>query len=379
MRRSAFSERIDKIYGIMEEQGIGSFIITPSSDMKYTCGYSIKGDERLLCLVLSPGHEPFILANALYELQVRETPVEDFVFWSDGGDPISMLKAEMSGRGIFNDRGSGKSSAKIAVDAAMPARFLVGIANAFEGASIINGSPLLDPLRVFKDEEELQAMREAAVLGEEALKAAIEKGEYWIGRKETDFLADFIKELTCRGISDAGGIVAAGENAAVPHHHSGSSTIEWGKCLLIDFAGTWKNYNTDMTRTYFFGEPDEHFKEVYRIVLEANLAGEKAAVAGNTLGDVDAAAREVIESYGYGKYFTHRTGHGIGIDCHEGPSAGKGEKTLIRPGMVFSCEPGIYLPGRFGIRIEDLCMINADGSTSILQKLPKELTCINRN
>lgn len=368
MKTSAFSPRIDKITEILKRENIDCFIAGPSSDLKYLCGYSIRGDERLLVLVLSPGHEPFILANILYELQVAETPVEDFVYWFDGENPFALLKSELEKRGIPADT--------IAVDSAMPALFTIQLAEQFANVKLINGSPLLQPLRIYKDRLELDAMIEATSRADEALKACIDKGTDWIGKKETDFQAELIFQMTKRGISEGGGIVAVGANAAVPHHHTGSSIIENGKCLLIDFGGTYQNYHTDMTRTYHFGEPDTKFKEVYEIVREANLAGEEAAKVGNQLQDVDIAARKVTEKYGYGKYFIHRTGHGIGIDCHEGPSAGAGETTQIRPGMAFSCEPGIYLPGEFGVRIEDQVIIDLDGTTKVLHHLPKELTII---
>ncbi len=368
MKQSAFSPRVAKMEEILKREGIDCFLVTPSSDMKYLCGYSIKGDERFLALVLAPGHEPFIIANILYELQVTETPVEEFTYWPDGDDPFLLLKKEMEKRGIKTDT--------IAVDSAMPALFTVQLANAYPQARLVNGSPLVQPLRIYKDGTELDLMREATKKADIALGKCMEKGLCWVGKTESEFMAQLAYEMTCLGLKAPGACVAVGENAAVPHHNTGDTVIEMGKCLLIDFGGNYKNYNTDMTRTYHFGEPSEKFKEVYNIVLEANLAGEEAARVGNQLQDVDIAAREVIKKAGYGDYFIHRTGHGIGIDCHEGPSAGLGETTVIRPGMAFSCEPGIYLPGEFGVRIEDQVMIELDGTTTVLHKLPKELTII---
>lgn len=353
---------------ILKQEGIDCFLITPSSDMKYLCGYSIKGDERFLALAVAPGHEPFIIANILYELQVTETPVEQFAYWFDGENPFDLLKKELAERGI--------RTGTIGVDAAMPALFSLQLSALYPEARLVNGSPLVQPLRIYKDRQEMDRMIAATAKADEALRRCIGKGTYWVGKTESDFLAELAYEMTCLGISDTGACVAVGANAAVPHHKTGDTVIEMGNCLLIDFGGSYQNYHTDMTRTYHFGEPDTEFAEVYQVVLEANLAGEEAAKAGNELQDVDAAARRVIEQAGYGEYFIHRTGHGIGIDCHEGPSAGAGEKTKIAPGMAFSCEPGIYLPGRFGVRIEDQVLIEEDGSTRVLHQLPKELTVI---
>ena len=368
MKASVYSSRAARMEEILKKEGIDCFLVTPSSDMKYLCGYSIHGDERFLALVLAPGHEPFIIANILYELQVTETPVEEFTYWPDGDNPFALLKKELSARGIKTDT--------IAVDSAMPALFTIQLKDLYPEARLVNGSPLVQPLRIYKDSTELEMMREATKRADIALKKCMDRGTYWIGKTESEFRAQLVYEMTCLGIPDCGGIAAVGANAAVPHHNPGDTVIEMGKCLLIDFGGTYKNYNTDMTRTYHFGEPSDKFKEVYHIVLEANLAGEEAAKAGNALQDVDRAARAVITKAGYGDYFIHRTGHGIGIDCHEGPSAGEGELTEIRPGMAFSCEPGIYLPGEFGVRIEDQVMIELDGTTTVLHKLPKELTVI---
>lgn len=352
----------------MRENGIDCFLITPSSDIKYFCGYSIGGDERLLTLVLAPGHEPFIVANALYKLQVEETPITDFVYWADGEDAFSCLAGALKERDI--------DIRTIAVDAAMSALFLIGIQGVLKKVKIINGSPLVQPMRVYKDKQELDYMIEASTRAEKSLEAVLSKGTEHLGKTETEFQAEMAFQLTKNGLQGNGGLIAVGQNAAAPHHHAGETKIQNGKCLLVDFGGAYQNYQSDMTRTFHFGKPAQRFRDVYNIVLEANLAGEEAAKAGNRLQDVDRAARAVIDRYGFGEYFIHRTGHGIGIDVHEGPSAGEGETTEIRPGMVFSCEPGIYLPGEFGIRIEDLVAIDLDGSTKILNHMTKKLTVI---
>jgi Xaa-Pro dipeptidase len=151
--------------------------------------------------------------------------------------------------------------------------------------------------------------------------------------------------------------------------------MEKGSSLLVDFWGSYQGYCTDCTRTFCLGKPDRQFEEIYAIVLEAHLAAEAQAVPGNTLADVDVAARSIIEKHGYGEYFTHRTGHGLGIDVHECISVNKGENIPIEPGMVFSIEPGIYLPGRLGVRIENLVAIGEKGA-EVLHDFPRELTVI---
>lgn len=368
MKNSPFNARIEKATALLTQNHIDCLIVTPSSDMKYLCGYSINGDERLLALVVSPGHEPFIIANTLYELQVTETPVTEFAYWDDGSNPFALLKKELAERGI--------PTGTIAINSAMPALFSLEIAALYPTSKVVNGSPLLQPLRIYKDRAEMDAMIAATAKADIALKKCMDKGTYWVGKTESEFLAEFAMEMTKLGIRNPGACVAVGANAAVPHHHTGNTVIEMGKCLLIDFGGDYMNYCTDMTRTFHFGKPSDKFKEVYEIVLEACLAGEAAAKVGNELQDIDIAARDVIKKAGYGDYFIHRTGHGIGIDCHEGPPAGFGETTKIAPGMAFSCEPGIYLPGEFGVRIEDQVLMEEDGNARILHSFPKELIII---
>lgn len=369
MKESPFKQRVEKLLAILEEEKIDAMIVTPSSDMKYLCGYSVNGDERFLAMIISNRCEPFIIANSLYESQVIETPVTEFCYWNDGDKPFEMLKQEFIERGI--------PVGQVAVNSAMPALFSLQLNGMFPDMKLVNGSPLVQRLRVYKDRSEMDAIISATQRAMTALRNCIGRGNYWLGKKEIDFLAEFSMEMTKLGLGNPGACVAVGANAATPHHCTGETEIQSGKCLLIDFGGDYKNYWSDMTRTFHFGKPSQKFVDVYNIVLEACLAGEAAAKAGNKLEDVDIAARSVIQKAGYGEYFIHRTGHGIGIDYHEGPSAGLGEKTLISSGMAFSCEPGIYLPGEFGVRIEDQILIDDTGKTIILHEaFPKELTII---
>jgi Xaa-Pro dipeptidase len=364
-----FMTRIDNAKQLMVQECIDCLIITPSSDMKYLCGYAVKGDERFLALVLIPDKEPFIIANSLYEMQVLETPIRDVVLWNDGDDPFKCLQNELLMHHV--------SPSIIAINSAMPALFSLPLGELYPSSQLRDFSPLLQKLRMYKDRAEMDAMIAATAKADIALNNCIIKGKQWLGKTESEFLAQLNIEMTKLGVRDVGAIVAVGANSAIPHYCTGDTCIENGQCLLVDFGGTFMNYNTDMTRTFYFGTPDKKFVEIYNIVLEACLAGEAAAKIGNKLEDVDFAARNVIKNAGYEKYFIHRTGHGIGIDCHEGPSVQHGEKTVISSGMAFSCEPGIYLPGEFGIRIEEQILIEEDGTTHVLHSFPKHLISIN--
>ena len=359
----------------MLKAGIDVFFVSPSSNLFYLAGYAAKSDERLFLLALSSG-APFVLANLLYQNEVKSLPIKDAVFWKDGEDPFAFLKTEIERRKILVKTA--------AVEPSMSALFALPLSQTFPTVQFSLGSPLTGPLREIKEPGELDLIRRAGRASDNALAAVIDKGSYWLGKTELEFRDALFAELKARGLESPGAIVAVGANAAVPHHSCGNTVIERGKCLLIDFWGRMEGYYTDCSRTFFVGESDEtqggtpgvpSFEKAHAIVMEAQLAAEAVARPGNTLGDVDKAARSVIEKYGYGEFFTHRTGHGAGIDIHEGNSASKGAQTPIASGMVFSIEPGLYFPGRFGVRIENLVITGEDAAQSI-HAYPRELKII---
>ena len=363
-----YHNRMQKAKAEMANAGIDVFLLGPSSNLFYLTGYAAKGDERLFLLVLplegAANGEPFILANLLYKEQVKSLPVKEFVYWKDGEDPFCLLKAEIKSRNI--------PVKKTALEPHIPALFSLPLAQALPGTQFVLASPLMDTLRHIKGQDELELIRRASRESDRALAAVMDRGSGWIGKTETEFRDELFAELHRGGLTSPGAAIAVGANAAIPHHDCGSTVIEKGKCLLVDFWSRLGGYYTDSTRTFHFGKPDPEFEKIHAIVLEAHLAAETAARPGNTLGDVDKAARSVIEKHGYGEYFTHRTGHGIGIEVHEGSPVNKGIQTPIEPGMVFSIEPGIYLPGRFGVRIENIVIAGENGPEP-LHVYPREL------
>ncbi len=363
------NERIRWILEMMERQQIDLLLLMPSAGMKYALGDSPIADERLFVLALAPGKKPFLLANSLYQLEAAELFDGECVFWQDGEDPYPVLRRQLEVLGYRWNR--------TAVERSTQAQFLLPLQKLLPGAGFEPASEILDRLRIHKDEKERDRLRKASRLGDEALRRVMERGGRWIGKTEAEFFARLSYEMICLGLDVPDACVCAGANAADPHYVSRQGIIQENSCLLVDFGGTWKHYYTDMTRTFWFGQPDAEFEKVYDIVRRANEAGEAAAILGRPMEEIDRAARKVICDAGYGQYFIHRTGHGVGIDVHESPNAAEGEKAILEPGMAFSVEPGIYLPGRFGVRIEDLVLMTEVGA-EVLHSYPKELTCFRR-
>ena len=367
-RKPVYKKRIERVKAAMVQEGIDCMIITPSSDLVYLLGQEIMADERFNACILCARGQSFVIANTVYEQEVRFWGIEDIVYWKDGENPWLILSGALSDRGIV--------AAVIGVEPSMPSRFLLPLAEESAQVRFVLNSRIMDFQRRFKDETEQNAMREACFRCKEALVEVIKEGRAWIGRTEEEFSSRLCKEMAVRGIKRPGALVCAGANSAIPHYLGNQGVILEGSCLLVDFGGSYEGYCSDMSRTFYFsgpeGEDRAEFEAIYQIVLGALYDGHRAAQLGTRMEEIDRAARGFIEKHGYGRYFVHRTGHGIGIDTHEEPCAAEGEISVIQPGMCFSIEPGIYLPGKFGIRIEDQVLMLEDGQ-EILHDFQREL------
>lgn len=238
--------------------------------------------------------------------------------------------------------------------------------------TLVPAQDLPDGLRASKDGEELAAMEKAQRITDEAFQAIL--NFIRPGQTEREVAARLVYELLRRGGERVSfdPIVAAGANGSKPHAVPGDTVIQPGMFVTMDFGCVWRGYCSDMTRTVALGEPTGEMRKVYQTVLEAQLAGIAVTKAGVPGKSIDAAARKVIEDAGYGEYFGHGYGHSLGIEIHESPNANTREETLLPVGAVVSAEPGIYLPGKFGVRIEDVTVLTADGCM-VLTKSPKEL------
>lgn len=329
----------------------------PGRNLRYTSGFDEEPGERHLFLIVPAEGEPVFFVPELYGEQVREASwVPDVRTWADEEDPRERLADLLDDLKL--------AGGHVLLDDGMWARFTLDFRAALPDATFGLASEVLAPLRIRKDAAELSAMREAGRIADQVATEVRALGEFVVGRTEADLAAEIERRLT-----DAGGdgaafevIVGSGPNGAKPHHSHGDRTIEAGDPVVLDFGTRVEGYVSDQTRTVVFGvDSPDRFREVHRIVREAQSAAVEAIEPGVAAEDVDAAAREVIEDAGYGDEFVHRTGHGVGLDVHEEPYVVGGNDRTLEPGMVFSVEPGIYRSGEFGVRIEDLVVVTDDG------------------
>ena len=343
--------RINRVIENMRQDGLSQILVTAPASVFYLTGAWIAPGERMLALLVKDDGSAVLYANRLFALNGNvEAPLVEF---DDTDDSVAILaKAVAPG--------------KIGVDKFWPSQFTIRLMEARPDVRPVLGSAPVDRARMQKDAGELALMREASRLNDEAIRRTI------AGLREgmTELEASALYLANARAVGGSGcsfePLICFGANCAEPHHVTDSaSTLRAGDSVIIDVGLRWQSYASDMTRTVFFGAATDEQKRVYDLVCAANAAGRAAVRPGLPLSAFDHAARKVIEDAGYGKYFIHRTGHGIGLQEHEPPDVSSVSETIAEPGMVFSIEPGIYLPGKFGVRIEDLCIVQEDGGEII--------------
>ena len=336
-------ERIDNVRREMAERGMSSLIVSDPMSIYYLSDVYIEPGERMLALLIKPDAVK-LYVNALFPVE-QQDGLEICVL-NDGFEPTIQLSQDVSGI--------------VGVDKNWPSRFLLAL---MERVSIkpVVGSPAVDICRMHKDAWEMEEMRKASAGNDRVMERTIRQLRE--GMTERELAAIMTKIYDEEGMPRVAfdPLICFGENGAFPHHETGDSKLKPGDSVIIDTGHRWGMYCSDMTRTVFFKSCTDEQRNVYDIVNKANRAGESIARPGIALRDVDAAARNVIIGAGYGEFFTHRTGHGIGIDVHEPPDVAATNSQLAEVGMVFSVEPGIYLPGKFGVRIEDLVAMTEDG------------------
>jgi Xaa-Pro aminopeptidase len=351
-----FRERADRVRSRMGDLGVDVLLLSVGPDLPYLTGYEAMPLERLTMLVLPKDGDATLVVPRLEAPRVVERPdVFSIVPWEETEDPIALVAGLVG------------SAPSLAIGDRTWARFLVDLQRALPGAAFTRGSEVIGPLRARKDAAEVAALRRAAAAADR-VAAALQGGEIeLVGRTEAEVSAELGRRLLAEGHHRVNfAIVAAGANAASPHHEPGPRTIEAGEVVLCDFGGTMLGpdgvgYCSDITRCVHLGEPAADLAGAYDVLHDAQQAAVAAAVLGTPCEEVDATARRSLAAAGWGEWFIHRTGHGIGIEEHEDPYIVSGNATPLEAGHAFSVEPGIYVPGRFGLRLEDIVVAGPDG------------------
>ncbi|MGW0810387.1 M24 family metallopeptidase [Nonomuraea sp. NPDC002799] len=359
--------RLAAVQEATAKAGLDALLLTPGPDLRYVSGYEAKPLERLTCLVVPAAGEPYMMVPRLELPAAQASPASrlglDFVAWDETDDPYAIAAARLGrvAKVGLADRMWAMSSLRFR--AVLP-----------EAEQVLAGSVLRE-LRMRKSPAETAALREAG----EAIDSVhrLVPGLLRAGRTEREVGRDIAEAILASGHDTVDFvIVASGPNAASPHHEVSDRVIQAGEPVVVDIGGQLHNgYCSDSTRTYGVGEPPAEFAAYYEVLRRAQDAACAAVRPGVSCESIDAAARDIIAEAGYGDYFIHRTGHGIGIETHEEPYIVSGNGEPMEPGFAFSVEPGIYLPGRHGARIEDIVVCGPDGGER-LNNTPRELVIV---
>ena len=339
-------ERIDRVLQAMQERGLTQMIVCDPQSIDYLTGVYVEPFERLFALYLRTDGRHLFFLNKLFT--VPETPIEQ-VWFTDTDDAIGQVAERM------------QPGVPLGIDKEWPARFLLPLMERLPGTPCRLASDCVDSVRGCKDPAEQELMRMNSRLNDEVMgRAAAFIRQGMTEREVADYLLAQYRDLGCEGPSFSP-IVSFGANAADPHHMPDDTRLQAGDCIVLDIGGKKSGYCSDMTRTYFCRTVSDKHAAIHDLVRRANEAAEALVRPGVPLCELDKAARDLIAAAGYGEYFTHRLGHFIGRTEHEQGDVSSANTTPAREGMIFSIEPGVYLPGEMGVRVEDLVLVTADG------------------
>jgi Xaa-Pro dipeptidase len=342
----------------MANEGLTQMVITDKMSVYYLTGKMIDTGNRLLALYLNENGNDALIINELFTMP-EDVGIKK-LWYNDTQDATSVLSVQCDG------------DKPLGIDKNMPARFLLRLMEQNAASAYKNASSCVDSVRACKDEEEAETMRRASRLNDRAmeqLKVHIKAGITEIELSEC--LLRIYNEIGTDGLS-FDPLLAFGANAAIGHHLPDNTALKDGDCILLDIGCKKDGYCADMTRTFFYSSVSDRMRNVYNTVKSAGDAARAIIKPGVRLCDIDAAARNIIEKAGYGAYFTHRLGHFIGLEVHEAGDVSAANTSAARPGMVFSIEPGIYLPDEGGVRIEDLILVTATG-VEVLNHVTRDL------
>jgi Xaa-Pro aminopeptidase len=379
-----YAERLVRARREAAEAGLDALLVGVGADLRYLAGYEAMPLERLTLLVVpsAPGLPVTLVAPRLEVTPARTCPAAqtaavEVATWEETEDPMALVAARL---GAAPGRG-GVGTGAVAVSDGLRAAFVLGLQRVLPGARFSLASAVLRTLRMRKDAEEVALLRAAARAADRVV-AAIAAGRL-VGRTEADVAGEVRERLVAEGHERAEfWIVASGPNSASPHHDPGERVIAAGEPIVIDIGGTLDGYGSDITRTVWVtgGDPakgpDAEFLRLYGVLQAAQAQATAGVRPGIACERIDGIARGIIEDAGFGPNFFHRTGHGIGLEGHEEPYLVAGSAAPLAPGMAFSVEPGIYLEGRYGARIEDIVICGEDGPI-VLNELSRDLLVVS--
>lgn len=364
MTESRFERRRARAVEAAEAAGLAGLLVTPGADLAYLLGHEPPPLERLTLLILPVGRGPVLVVPALERPAAEAAPGIagiDLRGWRDGEDPYELAARTLpDGRYALGDQ--------------TWSSHLLALQRVAAGCRFVASGVALPLLRAVKDAEEIELLRAAGAGADATFEEVV--GLRFEGRRELDVAADLDRLLREHGHQRVDfTIVGSGPNSASPHHGATDRRIGPGDAVVMDFGGVAGGYCSDITRTVFVGEPEERGRRVYEVVRAAQQAAFEAIRPGVQAQEVDRAARAVIAEAGFADAFVHRTGHGIGLEVHEPPYIVEGNETVLEEGMTFSDEPGIYLAGDFGVRIEDQVVVVAGGADR-LNRAGRDLTVV---
>ncbi|MBE6479621.1 MAG: aminopeptidase P family protein [Olsenella sp.] len=353
--------RVNRVLDNLDKMGMGQVLVTDPMSIKWLCGYHTEPYERFLGLYLARDAEPVLFANRLFPSP--GDAVASVVAFSDTDDPVALVA------------GVTRHGEPLGVDKELAARWLVPLMDAGAASDFRLGSPAVDRARSIKDDRELELMRQASATNDRAMEWLVSQVRDGVTEREiASGLLDCYRALGAEDFSFSP-IVSFGANAADPHHELDDTVLRRSDVVLFDVGCRQGGYCSDMTRAFFWQEATEHQRAVYECVRAANEAAEALVAPGVLFSDIDRAARSVIEDAGWGEFFTHRLGHQIGLVDHEPGDVSSAHHEPVEPGMCFSIEPGIYLEGDVGVRIEDLVIVTEDGC-EVINRYPHDLVVL---
>ena len=376
---SALGGRFERARAALAANGAAALLLGLGADLRYLTGYTAHALERLTLLVLRASGPAVLVAPRLEAMAAAGSPAAaegllQIEAWDETEDPYALVAARLG------DGRTDVAGARLLVDPSLPARHLLGLQRVLPGRSFALSGEVMRELRIVKAGDEVELLRQAAHAADRVV-ARIAAGPL-VGRTEAEVSREVRDLLVAEGHDDASfAIVASGPNGASPHHGAGERPLQPGDPVVLDIGGTMDGYGSDITRMLWIAgsdgatPPTPEFLEVFELVREAHRSATAAVRPGARAGDLDDVARGVIREGGFGDAFIHRLGHGIGLEAHEDPYLVAGNDEAIEAGHAFSIEPGIYLEGRFGVRIEDIVVCGADGP-DVLNEAPRELQVV---